>query len=194
MATDIARLAKTASTVTDSAALVADMNADIRTISYLLHPPLLDEARLASTLRWYIEGFAERSQIRVDGKFPDDFRRLPRDLETAIFRVAQECLTNIHRHSESRVARVHVASSGGDVRIEVEDQGPGRGPEKQLEIMSTGLPGVAVRGMRERLRQLGGSLKVKSAGEGKGTVVVARLPVADTSLEIASAMAAGAGD
>jgi signal transduction histidine kinase len=191
---DIARLAKTASAVTDSVALVADMSADIRTTSYLLHPPLLDEAGLASALRWYIEGFAERSQIRVDLKFPDDFGRLPRDLETAIFRVVQECLTNIHRHSESRVARVHVASSGGDVRIEVQDQGKGIAPEKQLEIMSTGLPGVGVRGMRERLRQLGGSLEVKSAGEGQGTVVVALLPVADTSLEIASATAAGAGD
>jgi signal transduction histidine kinase len=190
---DIARLAKTASAVTDSVALVADMSADIRTISYLLHPPLLDEAGLASALRWYIEGFAERSQIRVDLTFPDDFGRLPRDLETAIFRVVQECLTNIHRHSESRVARVHVASSGAEMRIEVQDDGKGIGPEKQLEIMSTGLPGVGVRGMRERLRQLGGSLEVKSAGEGKGTVVVAHLPVADTSLEIASAMAAGTG-
>jgi signal transduction histidine kinase len=191
---DIARLAKTASAVTDSVALVADMSADIRTISYLLHPPLLDEAGLASALRWYIEGFAERSHIRVDLKFPDDFGRLPRDLETAIFRVVQECLTNIHRHSESRVARVHLASSGGEVRIAVEDEGKGIAPEKQLEIMSTGLPGVGVRGMRERLRQLGGSLEVKSAGEGQGTVVVAHLPVADSSLEIASAMAAGTGD
>jgi signal transduction histidine kinase len=191
---DIARLAKTASAVTDSVALVADMSADIRTISYLLHPPLLDEAGLASALRWYIEGFAERSQIRVDLRFPDDFGRLPRDLETAIFRVVQECLTNIHRHAESRVARVHVSSSDGEVRIEVEDEGKGIGPEKQLEIMSTGLPGVGVRGMRERLRQLGGRLEVKSAGEGRGTVVVAHLPVADSSLEIASAMAAGTGD
>src|ERR1700722_14001834 len=191
---DIARLAKTASAVTDSVALVAEMSTDIRTISHLLHPPLLDEAGLASALRLYIEGFAERSQIRVDFKFPDDFGRLPRDLETAIFRVVQECLTNIHRHSESRVARVHVTSSGGEIEIEIEDEGKGLGPEKQLEMISTGLPGVGVRGMRERLRQLGGRLEVKSAGEGQGTLVVARLPVADLSLEIASARAAGTGD
>jgi signal transduction histidine kinase len=190
---DIARLAKTASTVTDSAALVADMTADIRTISYLLHPPLLDEAGLSSALRWYIEGFADRSRIKVDLKVPEDFGRLPRDLETAIFRVVQECLTNIHRHSESTVARVRVANSGGDVRVEVEDEGKGIAPEKQLEIMSTGLPGVGMRGMRERLRQLGGSLEIKSAGEGKGTVVVARLPIAEPAPEIPSAMAAGAG-
>jgi two-component system NarL family sensor kinase len=189
---DLARLVKTASAVTDSAALVADMTADIRTISYLLHPPLLDEAGLSSALRWYIEGFAERSKIKVDLNVPEDFERLPRDLETAIFRLVQECLTNIHRHSKSPVARIRVASSGGDVRVEVEDEGKGIAPEKQVEIMSTGLPGVGVRGMRERLRQLGGSLEIKSAGAGQGTLVLAHLPVAAMPApEIASAMAAG---
>jgi len=143
---DIAKLAKTASTVTDSAALVADMSADIRTISHLLHPPLLDEAGLSSALRWYIEGFAERSKIKVDLKVADDLGRLPRDLETAIFRVVQECLTNIHRHSESSVARVRVASSGGDVRVEVQDEGKGILAEKLGELISAGLPGVGVRG------------------------------------------------
>jgi signal transduction histidine kinase len=188
---DLERLLKTASAVTDSAALVADMTADIRTISYLLHPPLLDEAGLSSALRWYIQGFAERSRIKVDLDVPEDFARLPRDLETAIFRVVQECLTNIHRHSKSPLARVRVAISGGDVVVEVEDEGRGIAPEKQVEIMSTGLPGVGVRGMRERLRQLGGSLEIKSTD--KGTVVVAHLPVAATpGPEIASAMAAGA--
>jgi signal transduction histidine kinase len=189
---DIARLLKTTSAVTDSAALVADMTTDIRTISYLLHPPLLDDAGLSSALRWYIEGFAERSGIKVDFNVPEDFERLPRDLETAIFRLVQECLTNIHRHSKSPVARIRVANSGGDVRVEVEDEGKGIAPEKQVEIMSTGLPGVGVRGMRERLRQLGGSLEIKSAGAGQGTVVVAHLPVAAMPApEIASAMAAG---
>jgi signal transduction histidine kinase len=189
---DIARLVKTTSAVTDSAALVADMTTDIRTISYLLHPPLLDDAGLSSALRWYIEGFAERSGIKVDFNVPEDFERLPRDLETAIFRLVQECLTNIHRHSKSPVARIRVANSGGDVRVEVEDEGKGIAPEKQVEIMSTGLPGVGVRGMRERLRQLGGSLEIKSAGAGQGTVVVAHLPVAAMPApEIASAMAAG---
>src|SRR5580692_4354946 len=193
---DIAKLAKTASAVTDSAALVADMTADIRTISYLLHPPLLDESGLSSALRWYIEGFAERSKIKVELKVPDDFGRLPSDLETAIFRVVQECLTNIHRHSESPVARVRVANSGEDVRVLVEDDGKGLPPERQGEIMSSGLPGVGVRGMRERLRQLGGSLEIRSAGAGKGTVVVVRLPLVAATPdppETASAMAAGAG-
>jgi signal transduction histidine kinase len=190
---DLARLVKTASAVTDSAALVADMTADIRTISYLLHPPLLEEAGLCSALRWYIEGFAERSGIKVDLHVPEDFAGLPRDLETAIFRLVQECLTNIHRHSKSPVARVRLANSGGVVRVEVEDEGQGIAPEKQVEIMSTGLSGVGVRGMHERLRQLGGNLEIKSAGAGQGTVVVARLPLAATPApETASAMAAGA--
>jgi signal transduction histidine kinase len=171
--------------------------AEARTISYLLHPPLLDESGLSSALRWYIQGFAERSKIKVDLKIPDDFGRLASDLETAIFRVVQECLTNIHRHSESAVARVRVVKSGEDVRVEVEDEGKGIPPEKQGEIMSTGLPGVGVRGMQERLRQLGGSLEIRSAGAGKGTVVVARLPLVVATAapaEAASAVAAGAGD
>jgi signal transduction histidine kinase len=91
---------------------------------------------------------------------------------------------------------VRVANSRGEVRVEVEDEGKGIGPEKQMEIMSAGLPGVGVRGMRERLRQLGGSLEITSGGAGKGTMVVARLPIAEQKPEIAAAMsaAAGAGD
>src|ERR1700686_478067 len=96
---DIKRLAKTATTISDSTGLVNDMSSDIRTIFYLLHPPLLDEAGLSSALTWYVRGFSERSKIEVDLRFPEDFGRLSRDLETAIFRVVQECLTNIHRHS-----------------------------------------------------------------------------------------------
>ena len=172
---DIARLSKTASTIADSSALVNDLSSGIRTISYLLHPPLLDEAGLSSALRWYIQGFAERSKIKVDVDFPGDFARLPRDLETAIFRVVQECLTNIHRHSESPVARIRIRQSAGRVRIEVEDQGRGIPAGKLSEIVSRGTPGVGIRGMRERLRQLGGSLEIRSDGPGKGAKVVAEL-------------------
>jgi hypothetical protein len=101
---DIERLLKTARTVADSAALVNDMSTDIRTISYLLHPPLLDEAGLSSALRWYTEGFSERSGIEVHLDFPDSFA-----VSHAIWKLpssasCQECLTNIHRHSESLVA------------------------------------------------------------------------------------------
>jgi signal transduction histidine kinase len=176
---DLERLSKTANTVNDSAALVQELSREVRTISHLLHPPLLDEAGLASALRWYIEGFAQRSKIEVDLEFPADFGRLSRESETAIFRTVQECLTNIHRHSESATARIRVVASGDDIRVEVEDRGKGIPPEKQFEMASTGTPGVGIRGMRERLRQLGGSLEIHS--NGKGTLIVARLPATASS-------------
>jgi signal transduction histidine kinase len=177
--TDIERLTKTANTVNDSAALVQELSQEVRTISHLLHPPLLDEAGLASALRWYIDGFAQRSKIKVDLEVPSDFERLERESETAIFRTVQESLTNIHRHSESSTARIRITSSDGQVCVEIEDRGKGIPPEKQFEMASTGTPGVGIRGMRERLRQLGGSLDIHS--NGKGTLIVARLPVAVAS-------------
>jgi signal transduction histidine kinase len=180
VAADIDRLTKTAGTVADSAALVKDMSGDIRTISYLLHPPLLDEAGLSSALRWYIEGFAERSKIKATLDFPDGFGRLSRELETAIFRLVQECLTNIHRHSGSPMATVRISRSANEVWIDVEDKGKGLSPDKKAEIASSGTVGVGIRGMRERVRQLGGSLEICSDGIGKGTVVMARLPVPES--------------
>jgi signal transduction histidine kinase len=174
---DIERFKKTASSISDSAALVADMSRDIRTISYLLHPPLLDEAGLAPALDWYVKGFVERSKTRVDLQLPEDLGRLPRDLETAIFRVVQECLTNIHRHSESPTAKISVSRSSAGIRVEVEDKGKGLSLEKLSEIVSSGTVGVGIRGMRERLRQLGGSLEISSKGIGEGTLVVAQLPL-----------------
>ena len=188
--TDIERLVKTANTVNDSAALVQELSREVRTISHLLHPPLLDEAGLASALHWYVEGFAERSKIKVDLEIPADFERLDRESETAIFRTVQECLTNVHRHSESPTARIRVIVSDGHVCVEVEDRGRGIPAEKQFEMASTGTPGVGIRGMRERLRQLGGSLDIHS--NGKGTLIMARLPLAVTSATPASASPAAA--
>jgi signal transduction histidine kinase len=183
--TDIERLVKTANTVNDSAALVQELSREVRTISHLLHPPLLDEAGLASALHWYVDGFAERSKIKVDLEVPEDFVRLGRESETAIFRTVQECLTNIHRHSASPTARIRIAASDGYVCVEVEDRGKGIPSEKQFELASAGTPGVGIRGMRERLRQLGGNLDIHS--NGKGTLIVARLPVAVTSVTPAAA-------
>jgi signal transduction histidine kinase len=176
---DIDRLHKTAGTLSDSESLVKEMSKEVRTISYLLHPPLLDESGLPPALRWYVQGFAERSQIEVDLQIPDDFGRLQRDVETAIFRVVQECLTNIHRHSESPTARIRLTRSHGGVRVEIEDEGKGIPREKQVEITTSGAPGIGIGGMRERLRQLGGKLEIDS--DGRGTVVAAWLPVAATS-------------
>jgi len=164
-----------AKAVEESLRLVNELSKDLRTISHLLHPPLLDEVGLSSALRLFLEGFTERSEIKVDFAFPDDFGRLSQDSETAVFRVVQECLTNVHRHSGSSVAKIRVARSNGHVRVEVEDRGKGIPPEKRAAMDSVGMPGVGIRGMRERLRQLGGNLEIKSNGE--GTLVVAQLPV-----------------
>lgn len=180
---EIDRLKQTTKTVEDSAALVDDMSKDIRTISYLLHPPLLDEAGLSSALTWYIEGFSERSKIEVQLDIPEDFARMSRELETAAFRVVQECLTNIHRHSGSGTAKVRMAQSEGSVQIVVEDKGKGIPPEKQSQMASSGTPGVGVRGMRERVRQLGGDIDIHSES-GKGTRVVVRFPLTNVSAPV----------
>jgi signal transduction histidine kinase len=176
---DVERLAKTATALVDSENLVNQMSTEVRTISHLLHPPLLDEAGLSSALRWYVDGFSLRSKIRVDLDLPEDFGRLPRESETAIFRVVQECLTNIHRHSGSPIARIRLRQRDHEVVAEIEDNGKGIPAEKQMEMTSTGIPGVGIRGMRERIRQLGGTLEINS--NGSGTVVVVKLPIAETS-------------
>jgi signal transduction histidine kinase len=176
---DIDRLSKTAAALTDSEALVQEMSKEVRTISHLLHPPLLDEAGLSSALRWYIDGFAQRSKINVDLDLPTDFGRLSPELETAIFRVVQECLTNIHRHSGSLIARIRVLRLNGEVHVEVKDKGKGVPIEKREEMASSGTPGVGIRGMRERMRQLGGALEITSNGD--GTVILARLPAVENS-------------
>lgn len=174
------RLAKAASLVSDSTALVNDVTKDIRTISHLLHPPLLDETGLGSALKWYIEGFTERSKINVELELPENLDRLPRDLETAIFRLVQECLTNIHRHSGSSLAKIVIARSENEIRVEVEDHGKGISPEKKTQFLTNGTSGVGIRGMRERLHQLGGTLEISSEGIGKGTTVTASLPLANS--------------
>lgn len=174
---DIERLTNTANALADSENLVHEMTSEVRTISHLLHPPLLDEAGLSSALRWYVDGFALRSKIRVDLDLPEDFGRLPRESETAIFRVVQECLTNIHRHSGSAIAKIRLRQRDQQVMVEVADKGKGIPLEKQEEMATSGTPGVGIRGMRERIRQLGGSLDIDS--NVTGTLVVVRLPVGE---------------
>jgi len=183
----LANLTKTVAMAADSAALVNEISTDIRTISYLLHPPMLDEAGLGEALRWYVQGFAERSKIVVDLELADDFGRLSQDLETTIFRVVQECLANILRHSESRIAKVCIVRSVEEVRIEVRDKGKGIPPEKLSEIAVSHTPGVGIRGMQERVRQLGGTLKITSDGADKGTLVVALFPSAAPTAEVPDA-------
>jgi PAS domain S-box-containing protein len=171
---------RAAKALQESVGLVQQLSRELRTISHLLHPPLLDEVGLSSGLRSYLDGFTERSKINVDLEIPKDLGRLPQDLETTIFRVVQECLTNIHRHSQSPVARIRITRSDNQIGLEVEDRGKGIPPEKMQVMKSDGTAGVGIRGMRERLRQLGGSLEINSTEI--GTVVVARLPFASPSL------------
>ncbi len=184
---DIDRLSKTAIALTDSEALVQEMSKEVRTISHLLHPPLLDEAGLSSAVRWYTDGFAQRSKIKVDLDLPVDFGRLSPELETAIFRVVQECLTNIHRHSGSPIAKIRLLHLDGQVLVEVEDKGKGIPIEKREEMASAGTPGVGIRGMRERIRQLGGALEITS--NTNGTVILVRLPASENSSTVGSSTA-----
>jgi two-component system, sensor histidine kinase and response regulator len=163
--------------IKESLALLDQLSSEVRTISHLLHPPLLDEVGLSSALRLYLEGFAERSKIKVNLDFPGDFGRLHRDSETAVFRVVQECLTNVHRHSGSAVASIRVIRTDNDIHIQVEDEGKGISLERRMEMETAGKSGVGIRGMRERLYQLGGSLEIRSSVRGKGTIVLARLPI-----------------
>jgi PAS domain S-box-containing protein len=162
--------------VSENAVLVEQVSREIRTISHLLHPPLLEVAGLASALRWYVDGFSERSSIKVDLEIPSDFGRLPDELEIAIFRIIQECLTNIHRHSGSTTATIRLHQAGDRLTVQVQDSGKGIPREKQHELIESGRGGVGFAGMRERLRRLSGTLEIKS--DGSGTMVTASLKVA----------------
>jgi PAS domain S-box-containing protein len=145
--------------IADCVELAGQCSAEIRTASYLMHPPLLDEIGLVSALRWLADGLRRRSGIETRLELPETMDRLPRDHELAIFRVAQEALTNVHRHSGSRSAVIRLFEAGGAVVLEVEDAGQGM-PD------ADGTLGVGLAGMRERMRQLGGTLTVRSGSDG----------------------------
>jgi signal transduction histidine kinase len=157
-------------------AIVDEMTRQLRTMSYLLHPPLLDEAGLAPALKWYVEGFCQRSEIEVQLDMPPDMERLPRDMELTIFRVIQESLTNVHRHSHSRTAEVKLKTDVDRVFLEITDQGAGFPPSSQSGTKNgrTVLYGIGIRGMKERVQQFGGELIVKS--DPSGTSLRALLP------------------
>ena len=139
--------------LSENAAMVGEASKQIRTISHLLHPPLLDEAGLASALRWYVDGFSERSKIDTKLDIPREFAGLSKEMELAIFRVVQECLTNIHRHAGSPTAGIRITQDEACLRVEIEDAGKGIPPEKESAFGSSAHTGVGIRGMRERLRQ-----------------------------------------
>lgn len=161
--------------VSENSFMVDNLSREIRTMSHLLHPPMLDEIGLSSALRWYVDGFSERSKVKVELDLPEELGRLPNEMELTIFRMIQECLTNVHRHSGSTSATIRIRQENHHVRIEVQDQGKGIPAEKQADLNSSGRAGVGFRGMRERLRQLNGTLEVQS--DAKGTTVIASLPL-----------------
>jgi signal transduction histidine kinase len=154
--------------------MVQELTKEIRTTSYLLHPPLLDENGLPAALSWYIRGLSERSGLDTAFSISEQFGRLPRDLELVIFRLVQECLTNIHRHSGSKTANIQIHRDSERILIEVRDQGKGI-PRDRLAQIEYGISGVGIRGMRERLRQFQGEVILDSVGP--GTTVVVTIPV-----------------
>jgi signal transduction histidine kinase len=157
--------------VKQSMSVVDTMLSELRTMTYLLHPPLLDELGLVLALRGLTEGFSRRSGISASLEIDDKFGRLPGDLEISIYRIVQECLTNIHRHSGSPTANIRVERHTVEIYLEVRDDGGGI-PAEKLSARS----GVGLGSMRERSMQLGGTLKIKSSAQ--GTTIIARLPLA----------------
>lgn len=161
--------------LTESLAFGEQALKDIRTLSYVLHPPLLDQAGLITALKWYVKGFHERSGVRVDFiESGNEDQRMPPEVEYALFRVVQECLTNIRRHSNSETAEISLTRTAEEVSLSVRDHGKGH----KLQIARNGdeaeFVGVGIPGMRHRLKQLGGDLLVDSSVD--GTTVTATVP------------------
>jgi PAS domain S-box-containing protein len=158
--------------VSDSLSLAEQCSREVRNMSYLLHPPLLDDLGLASALRSYVAGFSQRTQIHVELELPADLGRLAPEVETALFRIVQEGLANVHRHSGSSKAAIRVSLGEAEVRLDVEDEGSGTQSQQSpaSEVLGVGIPG-----MRERAQQLGGRMELNSSRA--GTRITVSLPV-----------------
>ena len=168
------------SLVSESAALADQTMRDVRTLSYLLHPPFLDDVGLTSALRWFTTGFAQRSGLALELEVPDDFQRLPRDIETTLFRIVQESLNNIHRHAQSPGAAIRLGRDERAVTLEVEDWGRGMpSPSDGADRLNRQSMGVGIPGMHERVEQIGGRLAIESSTS--GTMVRARIPLPGTA-------------
>ncbi len=159
--------------VQESEQLVQQLSKEIRTMSYLLHPPLLDESGLSEAILWYTDGLRERSGLDIELDISDEFGRLPAEMELALFRIVQECLTNIHRHSGSKTATIRLSRAGGDICLKVEDTGKGI-PAEKLEGIQKQRSGVGITGMRERVRHFKGVMDVQS--NAVGTTISIILP------------------
>jgi len=167
---------KLADSIKQTLDLVGQLSKELRTVSYLLHPPLLDEAGLASAIRWYVEGFSERSHIDVRVELSPDLGRLSREMEITIFRIIQECLTNIHRHANCERANIRVSRSAELVRLEVQDDGKGtKGSNNGRNESKPLREGVGIQGMRQRVKQLRGNFEIQLTEN--GTLVTALFPL-----------------
>src|SRR5271170_3593443 len=159
--------------------LVEQLSKETRTISHLLHPPLLDEIGLLPAIRMFAEGFAERSSVKVTVELSPEIGRLPPNIEISIFRIVQECLTNVYRHSGSKTARIKMWPSEEKLlTLQVCDEGKGMPFTNGIPISVTSKHGVGLSGMRERVREFGGTLEIQS--DANGTRVTASLPVVST--------------
>ncbi len=155
---------------------------EVRSVSYLLHPPLLDELGLLAALRWFTAGFAERSGIEVHLNAPDEFSRLPGEMELALFRIVQESLTNVQRHSKSDAAWVRLSEHKDRAELRITDSGVGVSAEIIEQIkQGRAIEGIGLRGMYERVRELGGQLEIESSGMGTAVSAVFPLQRAQTA-------------
>ena len=163
--------------ICECVSLNKEVSGEIRTLSYLLHPPMLDELGLTSAVKWYAAGFTERTNIRVETEMPAELPRLSPDAEVTLFRVIQESLTNVHRYSESAKAVVRIETGADVLRLEIQDFGKGLKLSKINPVNPVPARlGVGIQGMTERMRQLGGRLEINSSPN-RGTAVVATIPL-----------------
>jgi signal transduction histidine kinase len=184
------QVARRLATSIETARQISD---ELRTISYLLHPPLLDELGLGSALRWYMDGFEKRSGIKVHLELNTEGRLAP-EMETMLFRVVQECLINIHRHSGSATAAIRLSQAGGQIVIEVEDEGRGISPDELADIHAGATVGVGLRGMRERIKDFGGELEVISSEQGATVRAIIPMEISRSTVAAQAEAGGNAGD
>mgnify|MGYP001283973103 CR=1 FL=1 len=174
-----------AQVLADSEQVVDQCLSETRTISHLLHPPLLDESGLPSAAKWYLEGFSNRSGIEVALHIQDNFGRLPQDVEIALFRVLQECLTNVHRHSESKQVDITIRLDGGEASVTIRDYGRGFSSQQLQDVQSGRSRGLGLTGLRERIAVLGGLFEVVQEEPGASIRVTLPLTREGTKLKLA---------
>src|SRR6201998_3504418 len=179
-------------TLSESLVLNKEIATEIRTLSYLLHPPLLDELGLSSAARWYATGFTKRTGIPIDIDVPQEVERLSPDAEVAIFRVIQESLSIVLRYANTSKARLRLSTTADAIKLEIEDYGKGiQAPRSKAPQESVARLGVGIQGMTERIRQLGGRLEITSSPK-RGTLVSATIPLCGSQVAVSPATAAPA--